>query len=164
MGKQSYAEYLDERGAGLIPSTPADLDERETQIWNQCIDLIRDHLGNDETRWPERYQEAGKVFALLAKGLDAFTWAHEWQPIETAPKQKKVIAGYFNPLGKWRSVMARYYVENELEWHDQSPNYGEGFAPEGWYELCETHEDILPADCEPTHWMLLPAPPKAIEP
>lgn len=84
----------------------------------------------------------------------------EWQPIETAPKGRKVIAGYANALGKWRTVLARYYSEGTLEWHDQSPLYGEGYAPEGWYEESETHEDLLPLDPEPTHWMPLPAPPK----
>lgn len=67
MGKQSYAEYLKERGAGLIPKTPPSLDERETGLWDRCVDLIRDHLG----RWPERYQECGSLFGLLAKGLSS---------------------------------------------------------------------------------------------
>lgn len=70
MGKQSYAEYLEERRAGLLPKMPTHLDEREVQLWNQCVNLIRDHLSNDETRWPERYQEAGAVFRLMAKGLN----------------------------------------------------------------------------------------------
>lgn len=83
----------------------------------------------------------------------------EWLPIESAPKGQKVFAGYFNALGKWRTVMARYYESDTLEWHDQSPNYGEGFAPEGWYEESETHEDILPLDPEPTHFRYLFAPP-----
>lgn len=78
-----------------------------------------------------------------------------WQPIETAPKGRKVIVGYRNSLGKWRTVMGCYYLAGTLE----SDADDSGWAPEGWYEESETHEDIMPCDCEPTHWQPLPEPP-----
>ncbi len=79
----------------------------------------------------------------------------EWRPIETAPKGRKVIAGYWNALGKWRTITARYYTPETLDSeHTQS-----GFASEGWYEESESIEEIMPTDCEPSHWMPLPNPP-----
>ena len=84
----------------------------------------------------------------------------EWQPIETAPKGQKLIAGFFNVAGYWRTIIAKYYPQNTLEWHeDFDPDDESEYAPEGWYEESETHENILP--CSPTHWMPLPSPPEA---
>ena len=94
----------------------------------------------------------------------------EWQPIETAPKQRKVIAHYLNELGKHRVVMACYYVKNSLEMHDDYADVGTyddasgmSFAPEGWYEEHDSDSPILPLNGEPTHWMPLPDPPRATE-
>lgn len=87
----------------------------------------------------------------------------EWQPIETAPKGRKLLIGYPNQLRKWRTVTAKYYPPQTLRLHDDHDDWdteGDGYAPEGWYEETETHEVILPLECEPTHWMPLPAPPK----
>ena len=78
-----------------------------------------------------------------------------WHPIESAPKGFKVLAGYLNEAGKWRTVIARYYPENSLTAAEDSEDE---FAPEGWYEESETHEELLPI-LPPTHWMPLPAPP-----
>ena len=81
-----------------------------------------------------------------------------WQPIETAPHGKKLIAGFRNEAGKWRTILARYYPAKTLyadefgEWGDD-----EGYAPAGWYEESETHETLNP--CAPTHWRPLPPPP-----
>jgi hypothetical protein len=85
-----------------------------------------------------------------------------WLPIETAPKGQKVIAGYRNQLGKWRSVMGTYYPPNTLPTTDDWIADAE-YAPEGWYEESETHEDIYPMDCPPTHWQPLPASPSTSE-
>lgn len=80
----------------------------------------------------------------------------EWQPIENAPKGRKLIVGYWNPLGNWRSVMGRYYLDGTLE----SETDESGFAPEGWYEETEAYEYLMPLDQEPTHFQFLPAPPE----
>jgi hypothetical protein len=82
----------------------------------------------------------------------------EWQPIETAPKGIKVIAGYPNRLGKWRSVMACYYLPGTLACDDDSAD-DDGYAPAGWYEESETHDHIMRTDEPPTHWMPLTASP-----
>jgi sulfur relay (sulfurtransferase) DsrC/TusE family protein len=42
----------------------------------------------------------------------------DWQPIETAPKMRKIIVTYKNELGKDRCVMACYYEANALEMND----------------------------------------------
>lgn len=81
-----------------------------------------------------------------------------WRTIETAPKGKKVVAGYRNRLGNWRSIMARYYLPNSLDNHDIDSE--DEYAPEGWYEESETHETILPTEHQPTHWRPLPVAPQ----
>lgn len=94
----------------------------------------------------------------------------QWQPIETAPKQRKVIVHYLNPLGKSRCVMACYYGEKSLEMHDDYEDVGlfdeeSGtlFADAGWYEEHDSDNPIFPLGGVPTHWMPLPPPPAARE-
>lgn len=91
-----------------------------------------------------------------------------WQPIETAPKMRKVIVHYLNELGKSRTVMACYYEKNSLEMHDDYADVGtyDGelgttFADAGWYEEHDSDDPIMPLRCEPDHWMPLPEPPRA---
>lgn len=84
-----------------------------------------------------------------------------WRPIESAPKNCKVIAGYRNALGNWRSIMACYYEAGTLEAAESLDDElidENGYAPEGWYEESETHDDILPC-ATPSAWMPLPTPP-----
>jgi hypothetical protein len=78
-----------------------------------------------------------------------------WLPIERAPKGRKLIVGYWNPLGNWRSVMGCYYLDGTLE----SETDESGFAPEGWYEETEAYEYLMPMGQEPTHYQPLSAPP-----
>lgn len=80
----------------------------------------------------------------------------EWLPIESAPKGQKLIVGYTNNNGKWRTVLAQYWLPDTLE-SDHTEN---GFADEGWYESTEAYEELAPIDYEPTHWMPLPPPLK----
>ena len=96
---------------------------------------------------------ADEVRASMAPAL-------EWQDIATAPKGRKLIVGYANKLGNWRSVMACYYGEGQLP---NADDYDDEFAPPGWYEESESQEHILPTDEEPTHWMALPTPPTTTE-
>jgi hypothetical protein len=88
----------------------------------------------------------------------------DWQLIdENTPKGVKIIGGYWNVLGNWRSIMACYYPPGTLQ-ADESlyddPNYADesGYAPEGWYEESETHDNIM--RCETlTHWQPCPKGP-----
>ena len=91
----------------------------------------------------------------------------EWQPIETAPKMRKVIATYVNELGKRRTVVACYYVDHALEMHDDYADVGvydeatgDSYAPAGWYEEIDHEGDIFLLGGEPDYWMPLPEPPK----
>ena len=85
-----------------------------------------------------------------------------WVPIASAPKNRKLIVGYRNEHGNWRTVIGCFYAAGMLEWHD---DYGgdeaEEYAPEGWYEKTVTHEVVMPLETDPTHWMPLPAAPGA---
>lgn len=103
-----------------------------------------------QTAWVERRHAAMEALrAELAKD--------EWQPIETAPKGRKLIVGYLNRANRWRTVMGCYYEPETLE----SEETESGWAEAGWYEESDTYDVIMPCDCEPTHWMPLPAPPLA---
>ncbi len=79
----------------------------------------------------------------------------EWQPIEQAPKNRKLIVGYWNPLGNWRSVMGCYYANGTLE----SDVTDSGWAEEGWYEETEAYEYLMPMEQEPVLFQPLPDPP-----
>lgn len=83
-----------------------------------------------------------------------------WMPISSAPKGRKVIAGYHNRLGNWRTIIACYYPAGTLEKED---NFGDidddGYASEGWYEEAESQEVIRQTEEMPTHWQPLPTPP-----
>lgn len=87
--------------------------------------------------------------------------AQEWLPIESAPKGRTVLVGYYNRAGKWRTVRGHYYEPQTLELSDQyGGDEGDGFAPEGWYEEVENSETINFTDELPTHWQPLPPAPK----
>ncbi len=85
----------------------------------------------------------------------------EWMPIETAPKGRKLLAGWYQSNGIWRTVTARYYPKGTLDWgEDFEGDDDDGYAPEGWYEESETQDNILAIKCL-THWMPIPDPPSA---
>lgn len=78
----------------------------------------------------------------------------EWQPIATAPKNRMLLVGFFNSLGKWRSMHAQY--RDDLPQHDDADADDEP-AEAGWYEGSLEAEMLFPVN--PTHWMPLPSPP-----
>lgn len=84
----------------------------------------------------------------------------EWQPIETAPKNTKVLAAYQNDMGNWRVITACYHTY--LPWSDEYGDHEEEFAPEGWYEENDSSDVIYQTSRVPTHWMPLPSPPKPL--
>lgn len=128
--------------------------EGEVVGLREVIEDVINHDGGNRYN----YQE---ITELLTESL-ALTPSpgavEQWRDIATAPKGQKVIAGYRNQLGKWRSVMACYYLPGTLPATDDWIADGE-CAPEGWYEESESHETLLKTDEPPTHWMPLPPAP-----
>lgn len=102
-------------------------------------------------------QRIAKVLTDAATAMEAGGWL----PISEAPKGRKVLAGYKNKLGNWRTVTARYYLPQTLLLEDDRDDLDDdGYAPEGWYEESETQEVILRIEEPPTHFQPLPTPPK----
>lgn len=95
--------------------------------------------------------------------LVAFREAHEWQPIETAPKE--------SGFGSMHYILARFY-----DWQDyeDGPVYkkmawchtGTHFSSQGWYLGLRGVNNLaggaawLPLE-SPTHYRLIPTPPAA---
>ena len=73
----------------------------------------------------------------------------EWQPIETAPKDGTAFIG-FDGRRPFLCTRQKYYVKYPHQ--DGGPTFRDGFS--GDY-----YDHISPES--PTHWMPLPAPPKA---
>lgn len=99
----------------------------------------------------------GPVVAQWNKRTAVPPVATQWRPIETAPKGKGILVAYRNSLGKWRRVIARYYGPQMLESMDADSE--DDYAPEGWYEECESQEDIRVTNELPELWQPLPGAP-----
>lgn len=131
--------------------------------WNAEVTALRTELAAIKAAQPSEYKRADEgIYGSEYEGQPSAIsderpgWVSEWQPIETAAKLRKVLVAYKNGAGNWRRVIACYYPPETLE----SEYEESGWSEEGWYEESETHEEIRRTDCEPTHWMPLPAAPK----
>ena len=65
----------------------------------------------------------------------------EWQPIETAPNDDRIVMVYFGP----EQSLDGYVAVGHFFQYDVMPKR----LPTGW-----------PSIIQPTHWMPLPAPPQ----
>jgi len=114
----------------------------------------------------------GKFASIALIAAQGLGWARaslpaqavpaRWMPIESAPRKKTVLVGYWNLFGLWRTLRASYYRKGELPMSDDYPwdDESDGFAPEGWYEEAYTHETIIPLEQDPVMWHPLPAAPQ----
>ena len=98
----------------------------------------------------------------LRAALLPFDASANWLPIEGAPKGKKLILGYRNQLGKWRTIMGTYYLPKTLEsdLEEDVPEDEDGYAQAGWYEEYESQQGACPVEFPPTHYMPLYAAPE----
>ena len=87
-----------------------------------------------------------------------------WIGADWIPIQRKLLVGYWNSLGNWRTVLARYYPAGSLDIHDDyCHESSDGYAPEGWYEVTETHECMMRLEYPPLFWMYIEQPPSKPE-
>lgn len=97
------------------------------------------------------------LIAALATQPPAVQGEPQWLPIETAPKDGKVVLlGYHNSHGNWRTMRGCWLSKDYIDEYWEDP---EG-VDAGWFETPVEAED--PPNCwptDPTHWMPLPPPP-----
>jgi ribA/ribD-fused uncharacterized protein len=149
MDKEQVSAAPADREAWMQEATMTDL---HAQIMNiPC----KPYDGTDAyTHYCRGHRDARHAAAELAsEALRAAAPAVQqdgWMPIESAPKNRKVLVAYRNSLGKWRRVMACHYTESEIaEWENDD-------STPGWYEECESQEVILPVEGTPELWHELP--------
>ena len=75
---------------------------------------------------------------------------NEWQPIETAPRDKEIIGLFTN--GGIECVRLLWYMSKK-----DAIDYGQGIEDEGWWSMRSSVTDEM---VEPTHWIPLPKLPK----
>lgn len=150
-------------------TTTTDLRERAEKFLRDAAGARRETFATDskEGRIADRLNTSylnalDLIRALLAQSA-APVGVEGWRPIETAPKGVKIIAGYRNELGNWRTILAAYYPTGTLPASDYSDTDDE-WATEGWYEEGEASaycENLQLTERIPTHWKPLATPPAA---
>lgn len=111
-----------------------------------------------------------RYHAELAK-LQSQAQQSQWMPIETAPKNTKIIVHYKNICGKDRTVFAKYidkFTEEATAGTDCETDYCEDddtfYCKEGWVELIDNWDDFSSVYFDsrnvPTHWMVIPPAPE----
>lgn len=98
-----------------VESLPAQFDRYARQYWSSA--------------------ELVAIFKVAAAALRHLSARDEWQPIETAPRDRDIFAGYFKD-GKFKADLTYW---NNGHWWQMTQNI-------------------------PTHWRPLPPPPKGTEP
>lgn len=105
---------------------------------------------------------------LLKQAIAALT--PQWQPIETAPKDGTPIIGFSPGVGC--PILIRWAAPQDFMTTSECERYMDGCADhevdegEEWLETPEwwaadfNAGDMLSDDCQPTHWMPLPAGPE----
>ena len=116
----------------------------------------------NDFRW-----RGGTIHEAWQSGFDAgLVHAQQWVDVnERLPEVDMVggvLARYFNPLGKSRTVRATYIPKFTVEDHGDDGEYNEAddtyYFKEGWYELCESNPDdlIYPVAGTVIEWTNLP--------
>lgn len=115
--------------------------------------------------------DSGNLFYALNQCLEFIKsqaqQESQWMPIETAPKNKKIIVKYKNCNGNTRTVFAKYIekfteepnfdAECETDYCENDDTY---YLKEGWVELIDNWDEFtsvyFDARNVPSHWMLAP--------
>ena len=129
-------------------------------------------LREDGTDIPlgEQLREAAREITRLRTLLSSSRGEQGWRDdIKAASHGKKVIVRAKGDFQGERTMMARFYPKHTLEAPDgygasdgfDEDEYGDVYAPEGWYEDMEAEEPPL-HNIEPTHWMPLPSAPGSV--
>ncbi len=136
--------------------------EVRSAVWRKWIDAKIDAARAALKGVPQPASDDYQADASAPALSEKFNVRSEWRPIETAPKGRKIICGFLNGAGKWRTVMGQYIRAFTMETEDGWGDEGEDafYVPEGWYEDVYT-EEIAGETIHPTHWMPLPSPPGA---
>lgn len=104
----------------------------------------------------------------------------EWQPIDTAPRDRDVLVWFDHKADTYRdlnnpSLLTDYAAHADggafldgsgvtiAKWHCQQweaeDEYGSGYwLPAGWFSRGDFSD--YEVACNPTHWMPLPTPPE----
>lgn len=136
-----------------IPVMGLTIDADELRRWADAMDAAADELDRLRT--------------LLSSSRGEQGWRDD---IKAAPHGKKVIVRAKGDFQGERTMMARFYPKHTLEAPDgygasdgfDEDEYGDVYAPEGWYEDMEAEEPPL-HNIEPTHWMPLPSAPGSVQ-
>lgn len=140
------------------PSAPAALTEEEKAEAMECIEdtisqhetisgwiiltalLARYDLRPKDQPMPEMRCTCTDLYTCLPCGVKESAFGHEWQPIETAPKDGTFVL-ICGPHGLYIAQHQITYEGPEYRWKERA----------GFYNI------------EATHWMPLPKPPEAKE-
>lgn len=125
--------------------------------------MTAEQLRAELERIANHCEDAGLIVAPgelrnIAARLSGMAAVPTWQPIETAPKRRRVFLASLIG-GKWRCVVASYYTQDDMaDWEN-----GDECSP-GWYERSDAHEDatetVYLVGGEPKFWRPLPAAPE----
>ena len=103
--------------------------------------------------------DAAKKALEAGQGIGAAIDAAEaaaWEKIDNAPKNRKLIVGFYNLLDNWRTTCAEYLTQEKVDDFDDSEE-----LEAGWYEVVEEGDTcFLTHPTHPTHYRPLPQPPK----
>lgn len=130
--------------------------DAEFEAWwlsEQLKTFPKDYDRSRLADWGSMFKDKAELAWQAARASSA---AAQWLLIETAPKNRTLLLGYFNSHGNWRTLRGQWFSQDEIDenWEEPEPD------AEGWYETPVEIDEPPNVFCtEPTHWQPLPAPP-----
>lgn len=91
-----------------VKRMPPTATDRETiDGWKEWHRQIRELLGT-------AVNERAVTMAAIKRLIKDRIGVPEWKPIETAPTNVKILAGFYDNKGKWFYTTVRKYDDNDL--------------------------------------------------